>query len=101
MASERTAEDIRTELKDWLGENWDPDLTMREWWARLADSGWAAPTWPEQWYGKSLSAKGAAVVREMLAEARAPGPPAGLGLMLAGPTIVCRVRAVVVPASRE
>jgi len=88
MASERTAEDIRTELKDWLGENWDPDLTMREWWARLADSGWAAPTWPEQWYGKSLSAKGAAVVREMLAEARAPGPPAGLGLMLAGPTII-------------
>src|SRR5438552_9464819 len=88
MAPEHSVEDIRTEFKGWLEEFWDPDLTMRDWWARLADSGWAAPTWPEQWYGKSLSAKGAAVVREMLSEASAPGPPAGLGLMLAGPTII-------------
>src|SRR5438105_10994882 len=88
MASERTAEDTRTELKAWLEENWDPDLTMGEWWARLADSGWAAPSWPEEWHGKSLSAKGAAVVREMLTEVGAPGPPAGLGFMLAGPTII-------------
>jgi alkylation response protein AidB-like acyl-CoA dehydrogenase len=88
MASERTAEDVRTEFKAWLEESWDPDLSMREWWARLADSGWAAPTWPEQWHGKGLAAKGAAAVREMLAEAQAPGPPAGLGAMLAGPTII-------------
>ena len=27
----------------WLTENWDPELTVRAWWARLADSGWAFP----------------------------------------------------------
>jgi hypothetical protein len=30
----------------WLNANWDPALTVRAWWARLADSGWALPTWP-------------------------------------------------------
>ena len=88
MALERAVEDIATDFKAWLEESWDPDISLREWWARLADSGWAAPTWPEQGHGRGLTAKGAAVVREMLAEARAPGPPAGLGLMLAGPTII-------------
>ena len=32
------------ELQDWLEENWDPDLTVGEWWERLGMSGWAAPT---------------------------------------------------------
>ena len=27
-----TAEDVRTEVKAWLEENWDPDLTVAEWW---------------------------------------------------------------------
>ena len=31
-----TAEDVRTEVKSWLEENWDPDLTVAEWWDRLA-----------------------------------------------------------------
>ena len=24
----------------WLTAHWDPGLTVREWWARLAESGW-------------------------------------------------------------
>ena len=32
------------ELQDWLEENWDPDLTVGEWWERLGLAGWAAPT---------------------------------------------------------
>ena len=42
-----TAEDVRTEVKAWLEENWDPDLTVAEWWDRLTRSGYAAPTFPE------------------------------------------------------
>ena len=31
-------------LDAWLDENWDPDLTVSEWWQRLGTSGWAAGT---------------------------------------------------------
>ena len=31
------------ELRDWLADNWDPDLSVAEWWERLGLSGWAAP----------------------------------------------------------
>src|ERR1043165_9287053 len=84
----RTPEDIRTEVKTWVEENWDPDLPLAEWWERLADSGWAAPTWPKEWFGQGLSGDLAAAARSALAEAGVPGPPAGLGYMLAGPTII-------------
>ena len=47
-----TAEDVRTEVKAWLEENWDPDLTVAEWWDLLARSGYAAPTFPEDAWGK-------------------------------------------------
>ena len=51
----RTHEDVLTELKGWLEENWDPDLTVGEWWERLGTSGWAVPTWPDERFGKGLS----------------------------------------------
>jgi alkylation response protein AidB-like acyl-CoA dehydrogenase len=75
-------------VRAWLKDNWDPELTLAEWWERLADSGWAVPTWPEEWFGRGLTGDLAAVVARELREAGAVGPPAGLGLMLAGPTIV-------------
>ena len=52
----------------WLTANWDPKLTVREWWARLADSGWGFPTWPAEWFGKGMSAEEAAGVRAAFAE---------------------------------
>ncbi|MBA2625377.1 MAG: acyl-CoA dehydrogenase family protein [Acidimicrobiia bacterium] len=79
---------VAEEVRAWLASNWDPELTVGEWWERLADSGWAVPTWPEEWFGRGLSGDSAAVVSAALREAGALGPPAGLGLMLAGPTIV-------------
>ena len=39
--------DAVTEVKEWLAANWDPDLTVAEWWERLGASGWAAPALPE------------------------------------------------------
>ena len=35
----RTQEDVLAELKGWLEENWDPDLTLGDWWERLGSSG--------------------------------------------------------------
>ena len=58
--------DVTAEVTAWLEENWDPDLTVGEWWERLGLAGWAAPTWPEQWFGRGLSRDEAnAVSREI------------------------------------
>jgi alkylation response protein AidB-like acyl-CoA dehydrogenase len=72
----------------WLAANWDPELTVRDWWARLADSGWGFPTWPEAWFGKGMSADAAAGVRSAYAEAGVLGPPTGLGQLLGGPMLL-------------
>ena len=82
-----TAEDVRTEIKAWLEEKWDPDLTVAEWWHRLAQSGYAAPTFPEDAWGKGYTRDLGMVVTAALAEHGAIGPPAGLGILLAAPTI--------------
>ena len=50
--AERT--DVVAEVTAWLEENWDPELTVAEWWERLGTSGWAAPTWPVEWFGRGL-----------------------------------------------
>ena len=39
----------------WLSANWDPGLSVRDWWGRLAESGWGFPTWPEAWFGQGRS----------------------------------------------
>src|SRR5437588_7159133 len=80
--------DAVDEVKIWLEENWDPDLTVREWWERLGTSGWAAPTFPVEWYGKGLSVSENNQVQRTIREFGALGPPGGLGLLLAGPTIL-------------
>jgi alkylation response protein AidB-like acyl-CoA dehydrogenase len=87
-ARPRGADEVASEVRAWLKDNWDPDLTLAEWWERLADSGWAVPTWPEESLGRGLTRDLAAVVTKEIRDAGAVGPPAGLGLMLAGPTIV-------------
>jgi alkylation response protein AidB-like acyl-CoA dehydrogenase len=76
------------EVTAWLEANWDPDLTVREWWERLGGSGWAAPTWPVEWYGKGLARAEAVEVSRAIHDFGALGPPGGLGLLLAGPTII-------------
>jgi alkylation response protein AidB-like acyl-CoA dehydrogenase len=82
-----TAEEVRTELRAWLDDAWDPDLTVAEWWTRLADGRWTVPTWPEEWHGRGFGGDLARVVSDTLRDAGALGPPAGLGVLLAGPTI--------------
>jgi hypothetical protein len=51
--AERTSPstDAVEEVRAWLEENWDPDLTVAEWWERLGLSGWAAPGLPVNAYG--------------------------------------------------
>jgi alkylation response protein AidB-like acyl-CoA dehydrogenase len=85
---EATASSVRREARDWIEESFDPELSVRAWLERLADSGWAAPAWPAEWYGRGLPPDLTAVVYEEFNRVEAPGPPAGLGIMLAAPTII-------------
>src|SRR5690606_22583220 len=83
-----TSGDPVADVKAWLAENWDPDLTVAEWWERLGTSGWAVPTWPSAWFGKDLSRAEGVRVQQAIADFGALPAPGGLGLMLAGPTII-------------
>lgn len=86
-ADDPTTTAVRTEVRDWLKNNWDPDLTVAEWWDRLAEAHWAVPTWPTAWFGRDLSRGDAGVVITEIKAAGALQAPGGLGVMLAGPTI--------------
>src|SRR5438876_9788620 len=83
-----TADAVRTAVRAFLEENLDRDISLRAWLDRLVDSGWASPQWPTSWFGKGLSSDLAAAAYDEFRKAKAPGPPAGLGRMLAAPTII-------------
>src|SRR5256885_16534787 len=79
--------DVRREVEDWLDDSWNPGPTLGQWWARLGASGWAVPSWAAP-YGRGLSVSEANRAVRVFYERVVPGPPAGLGLWLAGPTIL-------------
>src|SRR4051794_1642880 len=87
MAATTGTIDLTDELAAWLESNWDPDLTVAEWWERLGLAGWSAPGLPENAYGRGLSRNDAVQVQQQIAEFGALGAPAGLGVLLAAPTI--------------
>jgi alkylation response protein AidB-like acyl-CoA dehydrogenase len=74
------------EVRVWLDRNWDDTLTVREWWRRLVDSGWAFPGWPPEWFGRGYPDEAVAAVHDQLALAGVLGPPGG-GVSLAAPVI--------------
>ena len=45
---------VRAEVRAWLEANWKPDYGLVEWRTKLIESGWGAPHWPKQWYGRDL-----------------------------------------------
>src|SRR5215471_254919 len=90
MAAEVDA--IRDAAAAWLREHWNPDLSVREWWVLLAESGWGFPAGPREWFGRGLRAEEAAAVREAFFEAGAIGPPGSLGQRLGGPTLLTHAR---------
>jgi len=79
--------DLIAELDAWLDDNWDPDLTVAAWWERLGLAGWAAPSLPTNAYGKGVARNEANAISQRLAERGALPAPAGLGMLLAAPTI--------------
>ncbi len=80
-------DEVIDELRSWLDDNWDPDLTVADWWEKLGTAGWSAPQLPTNAYGHGVSRAVAVQVSQEIAAYGALGAPGGLGLLLAGPTI--------------
>lgn len=76
-----------TEFSEWLSNNWDPSLTVGQWWQLLADSGYSHPMLPPTAGGKGWSQSQTSAAQKLMAENDVLGPPPGLGMMLAAPTI--------------
>jgi alkylation response protein AidB-like acyl-CoA dehydrogenase len=87
MTGDSSTDAVLSDLRAWLTKNWDPDLTVGEWWERLGLEGWSAPGLPENAYGKGMARTDAVQVANEIAKFGALGAPAGLGLLLAAPTI--------------
>ena len=80
--------EVRTAVRSWIADAWSPDVTVREWWRRLADAGLAQPAWPAP-FGRGYGPTDARTVTEELAAAGTVAPPeGGVGVTLAGPTLL-------------
>ena len=66
-------DDIKKEVADWLDANWSPDRSLLEWRNILVDGGWAAPDWPEAYYGRGFNAAQTAAVNDVFHEKGAVG----------------------------
>lgn len=81
-------DDLGRELREWLGDHWDSQLTVRAWWELLAESGWGFPTWPREWFGRGLRADFMEVVHREFKAAGAMGPPMGMAQSMGGPVLL-------------
>ncbi|MEY4372212.1 MAG: hypothetical protein RL219_981 [Actinomycetota bacterium] len=82
-----TAESVRAEVEAWVDANWDPKISVREWWKRLAAAGYASPMLPKDAGGLGYPRDLAMAVNVVLSKRGCVGPPLGIGLGLAAPTI--------------
>lgn len=80
--------DIAQEVAEWTAANWRDDLTLGDWWQRLADTGYAFPTWPVGLGGRAASQGEARQIGAALAAANVIGAPLGNGPGMGGPTVL-------------
>lgn len=78
-----SADELRTEVRDWLAQNWtslpksdDPWASSPEriaWLEKVLDAGYATPTYPVEWYGRAYPNQLANVIDQEFRAVRAPG----------------------------
>lgn len=66
---------FRDAVRNWLAHNWATDITVREWWRRLAHSGLAVPTWDRVHGGLGATTLVQSIVEQELAAVGAVAPP--------------------------
>lgn len=78
---------IESDVRSWLAENWSSELTLREWWRRLAGSGFGFPRWPIGCFGAGMDKEQAGEVTRVFRAGRVIGAPTGLGTLMGGPVV--------------
>ena len=90
MSSEANTSDaqLREEVRAWLSENWTADKAeaikqnqsvwgasdaLKGWLGEVVEARWAAPRWPEEWFGRGLSNDQGKVIEREFAAVGAPG----------------------------
>ncbi|WP_441962191.1 acyl-CoA dehydrogenase family protein [Mycolicibacterium houstonense] len=78
-----SADELRTEVRDWLTENWtglpkstNPWVSSPErvaWLHKVLDAGYAVPTYPTEWFGREYPNSLAAVIEREFRAVKAPG----------------------------
>ena len=75
------------ELEQWIADNWDPAAPVSQWWEKLAAAGLTNPSLPAP-FGRDWGRVETRQLATALRGAGVIGAPAGLGMMLAAPTIL-------------
>lgn len=66
---------LRERAHLWVQANWSTEITVREWWDRLASAGLAAPTWDRHQGGLGGTNQIQILIEQALAAANAIAPP--------------------------
>src|SRR5258708_23753562 len=82
-----TVTTVDLDVDAWLDTSWVPDIAVGEWWQRLADARLSHPMLPEPW-GRGWTPEDVSSLVEAMVRRGALGPPSGLGLVLAAPTLL-------------
>jgi len=85
--SQTSEKEVKAEVANWIDDNWDPELTVAEWWQLMADARLAHTMLPEEAGGRGWSRALNHAALSVIADKNVLGPPTGLGMMLAAPTI--------------
>ena len=99
--------DFRLEAREWLESNCPasmrrglggytaggrkatyPNPDTKLWLDRMAERGWTAPTWPNEYGGGGLANAENMILDEEMRRINAPAPLAGHGLTMIGPAII-------------
>ena len=89
-----TAEDVafRKQVRSWLEHHMPRHIKTlderRAWHRRLYEAGYLGMGWPREYGGQGARPMEQAIVADEMARSGAPAPTNGLGLGIAGPTIV-------------
>jgi alkylation response protein AidB-like acyl-CoA dehydrogenase len=70
---------------DWIEENWDDSLTLRQWWQMMNDAQLSFPRWPSAWFGRDCSEAEQNDIARAFADKKVLGPPTGLGVLMGAP----------------
>ncbi|MGD9704871.1 MAG: acyl-CoA dehydrogenase family protein [Acidimicrobiia bacterium] len=79
---------IADAIDEWVEGNWDLEITLREWWRRLADAGYSQPTWPVGLGGLGVDNRTARTMSDALAVHGVIAAPTGMGPHMGGPTVL-------------